>query len=221
MAYNVTDLTSRIQRKAKDTSFSATLIAEFLDEVQTDVLGDQFSQLLEKTETATLSINDTTRAYPADHQATMRLWLVDTSTTPDHAFPLTYLPHDQFFGQYPSPTLATASQPRTWTDFGGTIYFSSPLDKAYGLRHDYLRVPGTLSAGGDVPDIPQAYQGILIYGVLSKIEAYRDNHDLAAIHERKKEDLAEQMQMRYALRQFGETVTESARSRPEVDAWGD
>jgi hypothetical protein len=223
MAYDVSYLTARIQRKAKDTSFSSTLITEFLDEVQTEVIGDQWFKFLESEETATLSINDTSRAYPTLQQATYRIWLTDTSTTPDTPYLIKYLPPEKFYKFYPTPALYTAGLPRHWTDFAGTVYFNCPLDKAYGYTLQYQAKAGTLDGSTDVPNIPIDFQGIYIQGAMAKVEEYRENFDIAAVYERKREVLEEQMQVRYALRQLGEseTVYGPWDSRSSNDPWGE
>lgn len=50
--------------------------------------------------------------------------------------------------------------------------------------------------------IPPDFSNVLITGALAGVERHRENFDVAAVYERKVEDLAEDMLQRYGLRQL-------------------
>lgn len=209
MAYNVGSLITQVQRWAKDSTLDPTLIIEFLDDTQQEVLGEQVFSFMETTEIATLTANDTQRAYPADHQSTERIWLID----PDNntlVYRVHYKKPLDFFKMFPDISNSTPDVPRWWTDYGRSIRWSTPLKKNYELRHQYIKVPGTLAETSDVPDIPEEFKSILLFGALARVEEHRENFDIAAIRDLKKETRAEDMAIRYSPRQFENLGTQNS-----------
>lgn len=210
MAYTLGDLVIEIQSRAKDTSFSKSLIIDFINDIQSEVVGDKRWPFMEALETATLNVGDTSHTYAADSQTVYDVTLVDPDRAQNYSQP-DYLPHTRFYDLYPSPESATAGWPCHWTDFGHVMQFDRPVDKAYNLRIRYLKAPATLADDADVPIIPEPYKQILVRGALASIEEYRDNFDLGGIHRRKVEDLVANMSARYMPRQFQSAPKSSSR----------
>ncbi len=82
------------------------------------------------------------------------------------------------------------------------MLWNVPLDRAYTVKIKYLKTPSILSLDEDVPDVPERHKELLIRGALARIEEYRDNWDIAALHQRKVEDLTEDMLVRTSTRQL-------------------
>jgi hypothetical protein len=198
MTYNVTSLTQEIKTLAKDTSLPDSLIIGWLQETQDRVLGRQRFPFLEGVETITLTIGDTVKNYSPDMQTVNSLTLSDGATVSRPE----YMSYRDFDDSYPAPSTLPRARPEVWTDYGRQIYWSAPLDKAYSLTRRYMRKPVTFSSGAIVPDIPEEYKQILIRGALAGVEEYRQNFDISAVHLRKVEDLAEDMLLRYGVRQL-------------------
>lgn len=196
MAYDTSSLVTEIKTLAKDTSLSDSLVTGWLQATQDRALGRTRFPQLEVVTTPTLAINDLSYSFPANHQTTLSLILIDgtTSSIPE------YLPFQEFDECYPDPSSNSAALPSAWTDFAHTLYWSAKLDKAYTLKLRYLRKPVTLT-GAVVPDIPEDFKQLLIEGTLAMVEEYRENFDIAAIHQRRAEDLAEDFSLRYGTRQ--------------------
>lgn len=224
MAYDVASLTTTIRTKAKDPSLTDSDIMEKIQETQDEVLGHYRFSFLETTHTLTLAISDLTSAYPADLQTILGLKLDDGTqvSRPD------YLTYAEFDLAHQEPSAATAGRPCDYTDYGRTLYWDRPLDKAYERILKYLRRPVTLASGASVPDIPVEYKRILIYGPLGRIEEERENFDIAALHFRKVEDAAEDFLQRYADRQLvtphratlnGRRVGVAGRGRSSAGGW--
>lgn len=204
VAYILSDLITELQTKAKDSSLSQTLLTQFLNDAQELILGNQTYSFMEKQPPdTTLSIGQTTAAYPADQQISIDLVLIDP-VIQTNVTTLDYVPAEVFFDLYPNPPAMNAGKPTAWTDFGRQIYFNIPAGSAYTFRHRYLRRPITLVNGTDVPDVPAGYRNALIYLALGAIEEYRDNFAFASSYFNKADGIMEDMAVRLAVRQLGE-----------------
>lgn len=202
MAYNLSALITELQTKAKDSSLDSSLLTQFINDAQETVLGQQEYSFMEKSVDTTLAIGQTTASYPTDHQKSIDLVLIDP-VIPTQVTSLEYLPYEAFFNAYPNPAALSNTTPTVWTDYGHTIYFNAPADKAYTFRHRYLRIPTTLVNGTDVPDVPQPFRLVLINYAMGSIEEYRDNFAFASAYGVKAENAAEDMAIRMATRQSG------------------
>lgn len=205
MAYQLSDLISSVQQRAKDTSFSQALITEYLNETQQEVLGHRRYTFMETTDDETLSIGSREIELDAEVQTVDYLALEIDSL--DH--PVAYVPHRSF---YEAALSDDEGQPGYFTFFGRSILFSTPADVAYPVKLHYTRRPATLTNSTDVPDIPEDFREILIRGALSRIEEYRENYDIAALHQRRVEELTESMSLRYGLRQLITAPRQTRRS---------
>ena len=218
MAYQLSDLISEVRTKAKDSTFLSDLITYFLQDTQDEVLGQRRLSFLEEVTTETLVVNATSFTYDATLQSILGLTLKDPDSaaavyTPDYVTRAVFDQHVQ------DPTVLTAGQPSCYTDYGHVLYWDRPLDKAYVMRLRYLRRPITLTNSTDVPDVPVEYKNLLIRGALAGVEEYRENYDIAAVHRRKVEDLAEDMFQRYSSRQLITTAKATLNRRRRSGAF--
>ena len=202
--YNTSTLIDSIITQSKDTDFSRSLVLDFVQRTQDLVLGRQRFKFLESTEQAVLSTGDTTYEYESDHQEVIKLILVDYTTTLPTIYQPHYLAPNEFFDLYPSPEDNTKNPAFNYTDFNGQIVFPAPLNKPYTIKMQSISRPNRLEdLVSSFPQIPVEYQDILIRGGLAGIEQFRENFDIAALHERKVEDLTEDLQGRYGPRKVG------------------
>lgn len=220
MAYQLSQLVADVRKRAKDTSFDSDLITDYIQATQNEVLQRSRFPFMEDATTAVLTISTTDYALAADVDVILSLKLLDTDTTPDTVFAPEYLAYPTFFERF-DPETATAGTPSYYTVYGNTVMWDVPLTKAYTLKVKYLKTPSILSIDSDVPDVPERFKEILIRGALSRVEDYRDNFDIAAIHQRKVEELTEDMLGRLSQRQLV-TPHRARFGRPRVDrGWGD
>lgn len=200
MAYDVNSLITEIRLKAKDPSFSETLITSYLQDTQDQVLSRSRFPFMEVSITPTLTTSSVDYTPPTDVDVILWLSLKDPATnaitTPNSR------PYDTFSKYHLNPALAVASVPNDFTMFGGKVLWDAPLDKAYVLNLKYLKKSAQLTSSSVVPDVPVGYKQILVRGALSGIEEYRENFDIAAVHQRKVEELTEDMLTRLSLRQL-------------------
>lgn len=219
MAYTLADLQSAVQDDIKDPSFNATRISRFLNYGQARVFNTHMFKFCEKANSSTLSISSSTVTQQADWQSTIGGMLYDPANT-SAQFSLdedSYLDHRDFFDTYPAPDLNPNARPSYWTEFGKTIYFNCPVDKAYTFRQRYYRRPTDMAAPTDVPDVPQEFRELLELYADHRAEKYRGNHDIAATYLQEFEDGLEAMVLRFAeTTQIGPVIARNARSRIDV-----
>lgn len=204
MAYTLGDLTTELQTKSKDSSLAPSLIAYFLNEAQSNILGNSSFSFMETSGDSTLSVGQATVAYPADHQSSIDLVLIDP-VTPTTTRRLKYIPAETFFRMNQNPSANPQALPTTWTDFGHQIYFNTPVDQAYTLRHRYIRIPIVLTNPSDVPDVPASFRHVMITYAMSYIELYRDNHAFASTYAAHGDQYMEDMVIRLSQRQEGDS----------------
>lgn len=200
MAFNLLDLTTAVKDDLKDPSFSGTRISRYLNYGQLAIFNTHTFKFCERAVVGSLTVGEYIYEQQADHQSTIGGILVDPITTTRRVVldEKNYLPHREFFSQYPDPSLETSGLPSAWTEFGQQLYFDKPADKAYTFRQRYFRVPTSMSATTDVPDVPEAFRELLELYADYRGEKYRGNHDVAATYKQDFEDGLESMGLRFA-----------------------
>lgn len=217
MAYQRSDLVASVKRRAKDQSFSSDLIIEYIQETQDKVLNHFRFRFMETSTTDTLNIGDSEFDLDTDVDVINSLSLVDTTT--DQVVRPKFMGQAEFFERY-DPDTASQGTPCAYTLYGSTIIFDVPMHQAWTLKTKYLQTSPVLSSDTSVPLIPERYKELLIRGGLAGVEEYRGNLDIAALHERRIEEITEDMLMRQALRQTSSSHKSRFSRRRSDDAWG-
>lgn len=200
MAYTLLDLKTTVKKRAKDTSFDDTLLTDYIQEAQNQVLEHYRFPFMEVSETDTASIGSYELDLYSDVEVILSLKLVYETT--DSKYEPTYLAYSDFYDRFDPDTETVSSTPTYFTVFNNTIIWSAPLDKTYKVYIKYLKTPKELTVDTDVPSVPERFKEVIIRGALARVEEYRDNYDKSAIHYRKVEDLSEDMLNRLSLRQL-------------------
>lgn len=199
MTYQLSTLVSEIRQRAKDNSFSDSLIISYIQETQDEVLGRYRLPYLEEVLDDAVAASSSEYELDTDEiQVILSLRLVNTSS--NQVLKPTYIAYNEFFDTDVQTT--TATRPELFTLFAKKLYFRYPLDFNYQFSLKYLRRPIQLVEGTNVPDIPVEFKEILVRGGLAGVEEFRENYDIAALHRRKVEDLSEDMVARYTTRQL-------------------
>jgi hypothetical protein len=213
MAYTLGDISAAVQDDLKDPGFSLTRIDRYVNRGVNAVFNMHMFRFCEKMVSGALTVGEFAYDQQIDHQATIGGVLIDE--TNDNTFVLNdqnYLPHRQFFEQFPDPNLNTSGMPSFWTEFGDEILFNCPADKAYTFKQRYFRTPTALEDATDIPDVPASFRELLEFYALYRAEKWRGNHDIAATYKQDYEDGLEAMVLRYAEgQQNGPVVIPSAR----------
>lgn len=198
MAYQLSDLVTEVQTKAKDPSFDRSLIGYYIRDVHNEVLGKKMFSFMEQDVTGTLAISDVAYSLSNDVQAILGLRLTDPTSATTFYEP-TRIDSRTFFRSYPNVAAFSGGAPINYTQTGALLKWSSKLDKAYNLEMLALAVPTQLEAATDVPNLPVEFREILTLAGLAGVEGYRRNFDVAAVHRRRIEELTEDMTIRYGV----------------------
>ena len=200
-AYTLKTLIDEVIDEAKDSSLSRPRVARYIRQTHDSVLGHHRFKFNEDVLAETLSAASTDYEYDCDHQQIIQVVLSHISLTAP-AEP-TYLTPDEFFERYPTPATLTQGMPLHYTDYGNKLYWSCPLNLNYTHGMRYQRAPRRLVDEKDTPEIPVEFGDILFEGGMAGVERYRENHDIAAIHDRRVEARSEDFLGRYGLRKRG------------------
>lgn len=203
MAYNLQDLQTSLLDDLKDASFSTSRLTRYLNAGIFRIFNTHMFLFTEKAVTGGLTTSKYSFNQQADHQSTIGGVLIDPTNTTYRIIlnKDNYLPHREFFANYPDPTIYPNAPPSIWTEFGNQLYFDRTLDKAYNFTQRYYRLPTALVATTDVPDVPESFREVLEYYARSRAEEYRGNLDIAGVFLQKFEDGLEDMVLRYNPRQ--------------------
>lgn len=208
--YSTSGLITEVMEKGKAPNVPRTRVLTWLQDAQDSVLGRHRYKFSEQSIEETLSANSSTYEFDCDHQQIFTLALVkDTQVARPE-----YLSNVEFFDRFPSPESSTAGAPSFYTDYGGELYWDKPLDAAYTLKLKYIASSSRLEdSTDDIPQIPEEFKAILIFGGLAGVEAYRENFDIEALHKRTMEQRAEDMLGRYGLRKMQPGKARTSRRR--------
>lgn len=199
MSYNLLGLRDRVRAKIKDSSYPSSNIDGFINDAQIEIADLHTWKFFEKVVSGTLTIGEYTYEQQTDHQLTTKLVLINpSSTTSNWDITKHYKTSQKFFDIYPAPEYNNNLQPCYWTEYGGQIYFQSPVDLAYILKQFYQKVPTELTADADVPELPINFREALVLGATYRCEEERENHDIAAAIQNRFNDRISDLMLKHA-----------------------
>lgn len=202
MAYTLGQLVSDVQNKLDDTSFSTTLIKQFINDTQREVALKYNFPFLEASYTGSLTIDQYIYDLPTGVD-TIEGLRITAPTGSEADITDFYLPFRDFDKKFPDPAEDNSGTPKYWTIRDQNYYLYPKPDKAYTLDIRYQKIVDTLSSDSDVPEIPERYQEILVLGALARAHKFNDEYDLADYEDRKMEELLNELSQRSNKRQTG------------------
>lgn len=136
MAYQLSDLVTKVQNRIKDTGFSTTVIKDFINDTQRDVFNEYSLPFMQTTQTYTLvdGVADITNGtgLPTNFVQAIDVLI----TTAGRESILDWVDYQQIDGQYPDATFTyvlndtiTATVPFTWAN-GDIIQISGTYNVA-------------------------------------------------------------------------------------------
>ena len=207
MAYQLSDITTRVQTRIKDTGFSSTDITGFINDTQNDVFNEYTLPFMETTQTYTLATGtaDITNGSGLPTNFVQAIDLTLTTNGLESLIPFKNVREVDFENPDPTDTTINPSNiPQYAYKYGTTIrVFPAPAG-AYTATLRYLKKPTLLSAAADVPEIPSEFEELLIVGAAYRVMQVKDNYDKAAILQNKYDELLQKLVVRYSQAQIGQ-----------------
>lgn len=182
MSYNLTGIRQRVlDDKLDDTTFSAAIVDNFINDTQRSIFNQYELPFMEKTFIGNLAEGGSIFTFPADFQMVQSLKVTDPS---DNKRDITnmFMPFRMFNEAYPVPEDNTADIPLQWTLHGNKLYFSRPTDQVYTLELYYIKKADTLSDDADVPELPAEFEELLVLGAYIRVLERNEDFDLAAYY---------------------------------------
>lgn len=203
MAYQLSDLQTKLQTQIGDPNLTASITLDALNYTEQSIFNtfDLTLNSAKQTNSITSATNTLTSALPSNFQRITNIYITSpvnaTMNLKDY-----FLSPDQFREQYPAAgtTLYGSGPPRWWTYWTG-VEFSHNADQTYTVVVDYSKSVTLLSASTDVPTIPQSFEEMLILGAKIRIYEQKEDFDYASQFANRYADLQEAFITRYSTRQ--------------------
>lgn len=200
MSYIFTDLKTKLATQIGDPNLDDTVMGDALNYAQQSVFGTFDLTLNSATQTNAVAAgaNTLTSAMPTDFQRVSALYI---SAPAGLARNLTqyFVKVDDFRELYPNAGTYTGPL-QEWTYFT-SIEFAVLASAAVTVKLDYVKTIDFMSAGSDVPTIPQSFEELLMLGAKIRVFEQKEDFDYAKQFTDRYADLLEAFITRYSTRQ--------------------
>tara|TARA_R110000868_G_scaffold267_2_gene2321 strand:+ start:4251 stop:4889 length:639 start_codon:yes stop_codon:yes gene_type:complete len=196
MAYTTGALVTQIQNKLDDTSFSTSILKQFLNDTQREIFNMRMSKFVEATQDfSTVVSQDSIGTLPTNMQMVIDLRITGPA---GYSSVLQYMDIQEFDARFPEPSLSGDALPYIWYPFGTTINVFPRPSQVLTLQLRYFKTPTELVNDADVPQIPEEFQELLVLGAFMRALEFNDNYDQAGIIKRKFDEMVDTMTKRYS-----------------------
>lgn len=209
MAYELSEIVTKVQQRVRDTGYSSTEITNYINDTQNDVFNEYKLPFMETTQnyTMTAGVSDITNGsgLPTNFAQAISLSLTSVGREQE----LLYVDYNVIDQRYPDPddtTVNPSNVPEYWYKYGETIKTYPVPNEAYTLTLRYIKKPTVLSADADVPEIPSEFEELLVTGAAYRVLQVKDNYDQAAIHKNKYDEILQKLVKRYSVPQTGSPI---------------
>lgn len=203
MSYTLGTIITKVQNKLDDSGFSSTILTDFANDTQRELCGSRFMPFMEASEDFVLTPGTASiGTLPTDLQIPINLRVTSPPTLATVLEPITA---DEFDSLYLSNATAVLGSPTQWYPFANTINVYPLPASAITLTLRYYKNPTELVNSSDVPEIPEAFQEVLVLGMYKRALEYNDSFDQSAYITVKMDKLMEDMARRYSPLTSGTT----------------
>lgn len=206
MAYQLSDIVTKVQQRVRDTNYSSTEIKNYLNDTLNDVFNEYRLPFMQTTQTYTLTagVSDITNGSSLPTNFVQAIELILTTSGKEKVLP--YWDIREVEANYPDPDDTSAHPsitPILWYMYGQTAKVFPVPDSAYTLTLRYYKKPTMLSADADVPGLPSEFEELLVAGAAYRVLQVKDNYDQAGILENKYGELLDKLVNKYSQQQVG------------------
>jgi hypothetical protein len=206
LAYQLSDIITKVQLRVRDTGYSTSEITNYLNDTQNDVFNEYSLPFMQTTQgyTLTAGVSDITNGSGLPTNFVQAIDLTLTSAGQEKV--LTYKDFKEIDVMYPDPDDQTANPqgvPNYWYYYGETIRVYPEPSDAYTLTLRYYKKPTLLSSATDVPEIPSEFEELLVVGAGYRVMQAKDNYDQGAILQNKYDELLAKLVVKFSQPQVG------------------
>lgn len=201
MAFNTADITAKVQRRIRDTSYSASEIRDYINDALNDIYNEYQLTFMQASQTYTVPIgnSDITDGEGIPLNYVKAIKLIETTNGQEKEIP--YIEEAELDVIYPDhgDTVRYANgQPQYWYHDGFTIRLFPAPAAAYTLKLRYYKKPALLAADESAPELPSEFEELLVLGAAYRVLQAKDNYDQAGIFENKCDELKQKLVARYS-----------------------
>lgn len=175
MEHNLAGLRQRVLLdKLDDDEFDPGIVDRFINDTQRNIFNQFELPFQEKIFRGAIPAGSTMFQLPSD-LAIMQSQSVSGVSN----FGSLQTDFRSFFRRNPDIENAKVAAPSQWALYGGNVLLNAPTDKEYTMTLFYIRKPKTLVEDGDVPEIPEEFNELLVLGAFKRILQRNEDFDLA------------------------------------------
>lgn len=202
MAYNVSQIKTDIRNKLDNPSFDSTLLIDFINDAQREMVNRHNFKFMEATYTGALTTGEYSFDLPTD-VSEVETFRITNPSGEEIDLTKNYITYAEFDNLYPDPAEQDNGKPYRWTIRENNFLIYPAADQAYTLEIRYQKAPTVLSVNADVPDVPERFKELLVTGALARAHKFNDNYDIAQVEEAKFEKLLLDVVAKTYTRQTG------------------
>lgn len=207
MAYQLSDIRTKVQLRIRDTGYSTTEITNYLNDTQNDIFNEYRLPFMETSHdyTFTINVSDITNGSGVPTDYTQAIDLLNTYAGQESIIPYKDIREiDLLYPDADDVTQYPAGPPQYWYFYAETIRVFPKPDKAYTATLRYYKKPTLLSVDASVPSIPSQFEELLVVGAAYRVMQVKDNYDQAGILENKYSELLQKLVMQSSQNQVGQ-----------------
>lgn len=206
MAYQLSDIVTKVQQRVRDTGYSSAEITNYINDTQNDVFNEYRLPFMQATQLYTMTADESDitdgNGLPANFVQAVDL----TLTTVGREKVLNYMDFSEVDQMYPDPddtTMHPANVPNIWYFYAETIKTYPVPNSGYTLSLRYYKKPTVLAEDADVPELPSEFEELLVTGAAYRVLQVKDNYDQAGVLENKYQELLDKLVVKYSVHQVG------------------
>lgn len=201
MAYNLSTVRTRVQKKLDNTAFDASKINDFINDGQRDILGGALLPFMEREATAVTAVGSDGLTYTPAVTDVQKLTMLKVYSPTAKAGVIPYRDYEYIDANYPNPAASNNAYPQCWYLFNNTPKVYPNADDIYTIKAKYIKKPAELVNDLDVPELPEEYSELLVLSAYKRALEHEDNYDQAQVIQLNIDELRQNMIVRLGSRQ--------------------
>lgn len=179
MAYQLSTIRSRIQDKLDNTSFSTSILTQFVNDGLRDVVVQAKPKQYQAEASYTTSISANTLTTSATDVLVPMSFRIFSPQ--NYAMLLPYMEYSDVDLYYPNVGLLGTGPPIAWSVYADVPFIVNNSDQVYTLKSRYIKVPTELVNDSDIPLLPVTFSEILVLAGYKRALEHDDNFDQAQV----------------------------------------